>query len=459
MKRHYPTFSEKALEILDFARCQRADGSFYGTSGQCRKGKEVGPKEIKALQAKAQAGDSKAKKALKKISKVEDPDAAKQAKTPSPSARSESSKPIKELDASKKPEAQEKGASDKTKKALENLGREEKETQEKISSLKKQLETTSEWDTKYDRLSLELDDAKSALKVLAEDKKALENGALDGPPSKPLSDAQKARVSAQIKALESKVAKGAYTLEEYERYNALKALRDSEDPKATAKALKELKEAKAAYNQAMKEDGRRIAAGEDRGTILADAKQRKFDAEDNVKSLKVSKEERFGKYLVSNEYEKGGLAPSRDAWKSQEKLDSYTKDWQKRNGLDDVTASHDRYHSAIHSYLGRSSEDFAKASGTKGITPMEEILVNYVNQHISGGGGKRIADRSSLLEDAKFMKDAFIEGGEIRPGSREDRNWDRSARQAARIFEVMSRRKDFGDFVSQLSTYPDPFEE
>ena len=30
---------------LDFARCQRPDGSFYGTSGQCRKGSLVQPKE------------------------------------------------------------------------------------------------------------------------------------------------------------------------------------------------------------------------------------------------------------------------------------------------------------------------------------------------------------------------------------------------------------------------------
>lgn len=33
-------------EAYDFARCQRPDGSFYGTSGQCRKGKESGAKEM-----------------------------------------------------------------------------------------------------------------------------------------------------------------------------------------------------------------------------------------------------------------------------------------------------------------------------------------------------------------------------------------------------------------------------
>lgn len=34
-------------ETYDFARCQRPDGSFYGTSGQCRKGTEAGAKEVK----------------------------------------------------------------------------------------------------------------------------------------------------------------------------------------------------------------------------------------------------------------------------------------------------------------------------------------------------------------------------------------------------------------------------
>lgn len=44
-------FSEDT-ESYDFARCQRPDGSFYGTSGQCRKGKESGAKE--AASAKKQ---------------------------------------------------------------------------------------------------------------------------------------------------------------------------------------------------------------------------------------------------------------------------------------------------------------------------------------------------------------------------------------------------------------------
>jgi len=64
MKRQYATFSEETVTVLDFARCQRADGTYYGTSGQCRKGKEVGPREMKMLREAAAAGNEKAKAAL-----------------------------------------------------------------------------------------------------------------------------------------------------------------------------------------------------------------------------------------------------------------------------------------------------------------------------------------------------------------------------------------------------------
>lgn len=62
----FDNFSEEALEALDFARCQRADGSFYGTSGQCRKGKEAGAKPAspeKADRRAAARADNEARKA------------------------------------------------------------------------------------------------------------------------------------------------------------------------------------------------------------------------------------------------------------------------------------------------------------------------------------------------------------------------------------------------------------
>jgi hypothetical protein len=55
-------------EAYDFARCQRPDGTFYGTSGQCRKGQEAGAnkklktdfrKEVAAGAAKRKVRDEK----------------------------------------------------------------------------------------------------------------------------------------------------------------------------------------------------------------------------------------------------------------------------------------------------------------------------------------------------------------------------------------------------------------
>jgi hypothetical protein len=57
----FDNFSEEALEALDFARCQRADGTFYGTSGQCRKGSKVGDKPAEAPKAKPSRAEKIAK--------------------------------------------------------------------------------------------------------------------------------------------------------------------------------------------------------------------------------------------------------------------------------------------------------------------------------------------------------------------------------------------------------------
>jgi len=48
----------------DFTRCQRPDGSYYGTSGVCRSGVKVSAKEKAALKKAAKAGDERAAAAL-----------------------------------------------------------------------------------------------------------------------------------------------------------------------------------------------------------------------------------------------------------------------------------------------------------------------------------------------------------------------------------------------------------
>jgi len=67
MKRTYSTFSESAYTVLDYARCQRPDGTFYGTAGTCRKGKQVSEKQVDALKKAAKSGNKKAEAALKVV--------------------------------------------------------------------------------------------------------------------------------------------------------------------------------------------------------------------------------------------------------------------------------------------------------------------------------------------------------------------------------------------------------
>jgi len=74
----YESFSESAQDALDFARCQRPDGSFYGTSGQCRKGSPAEAKE-KELTAK-QSAMTKAEKTATAAMQASRADPGNQAK-------------------------------------------------------------------------------------------------------------------------------------------------------------------------------------------------------------------------------------------------------------------------------------------------------------------------------------------------------------------------------------------
>ena len=68
----FENFSEKALEALDFARCQRPNGSFYGTGGTCRKGSPTGAKEKEAPKGRKSSGkvsDADAKKLSASLTK------------------------------------------------------------------------------------------------------------------------------------------------------------------------------------------------------------------------------------------------------------------------------------------------------------------------------------------------------------------------------------------------------
>ena len=46
------SFTEESLEILNFQRCERPNGTFYGTGGTCRKGAPVAPNESGGLKGR-----------------------------------------------------------------------------------------------------------------------------------------------------------------------------------------------------------------------------------------------------------------------------------------------------------------------------------------------------------------------------------------------------------------------
>ena len=66
----YDESAQSFSEAYDFARCQRPDGSFYGTSGQCRMGKEAGAKQEEPKGAGAAGGGANAAKIAKYDKKI-----------------------------------------------------------------------------------------------------------------------------------------------------------------------------------------------------------------------------------------------------------------------------------------------------------------------------------------------------------------------------------------------------
>jgi FtsZ-interacting cell division protein ZipA len=69
----YDSFSEECANrvqsmLLDYQRCERADGTFYGTAGSCRKGSSVGDREKSASTPRASRQSTK--KSTKKAAEV-----------------------------------------------------------------------------------------------------------------------------------------------------------------------------------------------------------------------------------------------------------------------------------------------------------------------------------------------------------------------------------------------------
>ena len=83
----YGSFDDHAQEVWDFTRCQRPNGTFYGTRGKCRKGDEAGAKEV---------AEPKPRKAAAKKPAVKGAKAEKPAKPTRPKAKKAAApKPMK----------------------------------------------------------------------------------------------------------------------------------------------------------------------------------------------------------------------------------------------------------------------------------------------------------------------------------------------------------------------------
>ena len=319
-------FSEEMAERFDFTRCQRPNGTFYGTGGTCRKGAEVGPKEMAALKKAAAGGNERAQQALDKV-------------------EGKDSKPAVKEEAPKKPAIG----------AAESMSREELEA----------IPEGGQVNTSEGTVFQKGDDGKFY--------RVKDNGELGTLDYKP-GEVRQEGIGA-----------------------AARSPRQEEAP--TAKTTPE--------------------------------------------PAKTSKNE-------EGPYKKGEFAPEKDAWKDDAKLEAAAAAWRERQGLADETSVHDLVHMGVHSFTGRTSEDLAKMQGQKGVTTTEEILVNLVSFHAAGGGGK-IDNRSSLLAEAKEMRNFFEEGEGLSPT--QIRRWDRDSRRAVAIFERMSKQKGFDDFISQMERY------
>ena len=316
-------FSEEMAERFDFTRCQRPNGTFYGTGGTCRKGAEVGPKEMAALKKAAAGGNDRAQQALDKI-------------------EGKDSKPAVKEEAPKKAAVP----------AAENMSIDE-------------------------------------LKAVPE------GGRVN------YSDGTE------------------YQMKDGKFYR-------------------------------VKEDGSLAGLDYKPGELSSEAKYKAKTEPRPEQDAKAKPEPTTSKTDEKTPYKKGEFAPEKDAWKDDAKLEAAAASWRERQGLADETSVHDLVHMGVHSFTGRTSEDLAKMQGQKGVTTTEEILVNLVSFHAAGGGGK-IDNRSSLLAEAREMRNFFEEGEGLTPT--QVRRWDRDSRRAVAIFERMSKQKGFDDFISQMERY------
>lgn len=326
MKRQFSDFSESAKEILDFARCQRPDGSFYGIPDgkQCRKGK-------KAADAKAASTTKKAKRqrptdTRARIAAAYDrlvKQGAIQPVKPGPNKEKKTakSKPANEKVETKKQESKKPGSSPKSKSIKpkkeatapvisaptkssistpeikldpetveKNMARAEKQARTDIPKIKQEMLSARKRRDEIAELEAEerLGRAQELLRNIKIDREALKSGEFDKP-ARQFTQAQLDRIDARIEYLRENPVQGLYGGREISpQYYSLVQLRDSSSPLLLARLMRE--------EQRIMKRFDKIEEGPEREKLRE--KLNELETRKNV--LSQSKEDRLKRYISSD---------------------------------------------------------------------------------------------------------------------------------------------------------------
>lgn len=424
----YGSFNQDALDLWDFTRCQRANGTFYGTRGKCRQGDEVDALAVPKPKSKKAAGPKKPKSTR-----------AKRGKSALASASPQQIEKLKKdprvtpaqkkvLDKAKGPEGQA-GAPEKrkrrTKAEMEAARKEERRVKREEAKAKK-----AQGGVKPANVSKR--GQKALEKASPEQLEKLKNNPRVTPEQKAVLD----------KAIEKKRGMGD------EQKRRVKEIANQELSKAKANikdmglskawAKDEFDDAKNRIKKRLEEEGLSNKKGEEKGSRM----QREITVNKNKRGV------------------------DENVWKERDikKVDKIMKQWQTEQGLSAVTDAHDRMHILTQSYMKRGAQALGKREGTKyGVSDVEETMV-YLATQAANMRQARATGRSkgqdtrdptdpkqmdSILKHVEKVNKTLSDGRE--PPERRDARWKKAERQVRAQWKLLQQRPDFDDFLDQLN--------
>ena len=295
-------------DTFDYALCQRPDSSFYGIADgkRCIKGR--GPiTRDDALKQLAKSGVPRG--ILKKVAQIEDKKRfdktiealslapKKRASEPAvkPAAKTPAKSPTPEV---KKAPKDDTDAAAKQKAALKLLDSAEKRVKADLEKAREDYRRTND-DEADDRIY----EARASLRRLAADRKAIQAGILSEPEPKQLNEGQRRRIEAKINTIAEKSRNNTATDAERALYRRLLDMKNAKDPLEMARALKERTEiskeleALKAKTRKLELEGREIPKELKQKRSELDARYAATD--DRIAFAKITRKERFGKYIMS----------------------------------------------------------------------------------------------------------------------------------------------------------------